>query len=142
MRLLEQLGFSLRHAIGPAWFAEVSKQTSIALPNSYVQFLAYAPPAHRMFAFKFHRGADNVEWEGQVERFFDYGRDLKTLEKSLLRSDDHLLLPIANDAGGNEVLLDLLSPEQPVVDHDYQTGELSIIASTFEAFMNSLYSVE
>lgn len=95
-----------------------------------------------MFGFKFRRGPSRDEWEGQVERFYDYGKDPRMLDRSLLKSDERILLPIASDAGGNEILLDLSAAGQPVVDHDYQTGELSIIAPTFDAFIDSLYDVE
>lgn len=142
MRSLNELGFVPRDNDSARELTNFLGHTSLVIPTSYVQFLGHIPPKGRMFGFKFRREIGGEEWEGQVERFFDYGSQPNLLEDSILRPDDRVLLPIASDAGGNELFLDLHAVGQPVIDHDYQTGQLSAIAPTFEAFIDSLYEIE
>ena len=142
MRRLAQLGFVARRRIESDLIADSVRKQGLDLPSAYVQFLCFSPPKGKIFGFKFKRGTGGEEWEGQVNTFFDYAENPAVLEPSILRSHSRLLLPIACDAGGNEIYIDMLSKGQVVVDHDYQTGELSIIAPNFEAFVDGLYEIE
>ena len=142
MRPLDQLGFVPRAAESAKALNSFLQHTSLSIPESYIQSLGFMPPNGRMFGFKFRREKGGEEWEGQVERFYDYGSQPTLLENSILRPGDRRLLPIATDAGGNELFLDLHSPGQPVIDQDYQTGQLCTIAPSFEAFIDGLYDVD
>ena len=141
MRNLEELGF----VVGP----EVTPLTvslngcEVALPRDYSAFLGCEPPRDFEFGYRFIDAQTNEEWEGQVVEFMKYKQeDIGRAVVALPSEPARKLLPIAVDAGGNYLNLDLTFCPMRVLDLNYQSGVLSVVAESFGEFINKLYLIE
>ena len=115
----------------------------ISLPDDYLAFTCYDSPHNMELGFVFTPAGEAEEFEGQVTEFIRY--DTATISSAILSSPsspNQLLLPIACDAGGNYLYLDLTKSPMAVVDVNYATGKLSVIADSFNEFVEMLYTFD
>ncbi|MCC9607730.1 SMI1/KNR4 family protein [Blastopirellula sp. JC732] len=141
MRKLEELGFSrgTRHA----GLVVALESGETALPADYIAFLSYEAPSDLELGFKFVQADAKQQWEGQVVEFMRYesgGIDSAVMAPT--DDEDRKLLPIAADAGGNYLYLDLMTSPMRVVDVSYETGTISQVASSFGEFIDILYTLD
>jgi hypothetical protein len=115
--------------------------TRVPLPDEYVSFQSFRPPASLELGFAFIN-AEGEQWEGQVVEFMKYKQE--TINQRVVRPSkyDLPLLPIAVDAGGNYLFLVLCRNPMPVVELNYSSGLLSTVANSFGEFLDRLYQVE
>jgi hypothetical protein len=111
----------------------------VRLPDAYLDFLQFDPPADLNLAFLFVDPTTGEEWEGQIVEIMAYTDDqLDRAVVTISRGGQRIILPIACDAGGNYLYLELSqSPPRVVTSSD--SGSVVVVAPNFEAFMESVY---
>ncbi len=115
----------------------------VPLPVDYLTLLGCEPLEGLDYCFKFLSVDDNHEWEGQVVEFMRYDQSwVNSAVISLPTDRARKLLPIAVDAGGNYLYLDLTTSPMRVVDVSYASGAISKVANSFGEFIDILYRVE
>jgi hypothetical protein len=141
MRNLEELGFIKTKSAVHLKLRILGRE--IKLPPDYLHFLLYEPPQRLNLVFEFVRSDTQEVWEGQVTEFVRY--DNRSISDALVKpswSPETYLLPIAVDAGGNELYLNVSADPMPVIDVDYGSGAVSIVAPTFGEFIDLLSVAE
>jgi SMI1 / KNR4 family (SUKH-1) len=139
---LLRLGFIPSRQVNADQYRGALAEQGIAVPPDYLDFMRFTHPGPVNFGFKFHSADDNAEWEGQVTEFADYSQSHEDLLQALIGVQNRPMLPIAVDAGGNNILLSLDESSTGVYDLNYSTGTLSEIAPSFEAFVSRLYPID
>lgn len=142
MEELEALWFVRVRSTPQTLFAAGLSSEGLSLPEDYLDFLNFVAPARINLGFRFCHADSHEEWEGQVSEFVDYSTRPQLLADAVIQLGELRLLPIAADAGGNFVYLNLRPGNHAVVDQDYRTGTLSVIANSFSEFVRLLYVAE
>ena len=141
MRDLTGLGFSKESA--PLQLSVSVNGQNRKLPDAYTYLLSHQPPEDLELGFKFIEATGNEEWEGQVIEFMRY--DETNIQDALVSpptNPTRQLFPIAADAAGNYVYLDVTTEEMPIIDVGYESGALSVVAGAFTEFLDKLYLMD
>jgi hypothetical protein len=112
-------------------------RTGVAVPTSYLTFLCHRQPSEMQFSYRFEK--EGQTWQGCVAEFDNIAPqtdDLANLAEQVVQTPTNKLLVIGSDPGGNWLGLDLLSGA--VYDLDYASGAKSVIATSFEDFVEML----
>jgi SMI1 / KNR4 family (SUKH-1) len=137
---LEQLGFERYRELNPDLLEGFKQESGFDLPSDYFKFLAYRPSESLLLSFRFRR-FDGEEWVGQVAEFSNVlpmPDHVSVLAKTIQSYGSLSLLPISYDGAGNYLYLDLTNHGR-VVDLDYGSGQLSIVAESFDGLLQMLY---
>jgi hypothetical protein len=137
MRDLKDLGFRLPSTVRQD--DGTIDVTGTQLPESFLRFLQFSPPPKMELGFRFTHPSSGDEWEGQIVEFMFYSDE--ELGKALCTvhaGQGGTLLPIAADAGGNYVYLDVSQSPMSVVSV-VDSGDLVVIANSFDEFIDKLY---
>lgn len=110
------------------------------MPPEYLELLTYDPPKLLELGFSFV-ASDGETWEGLINEFMQYA-DEEDMANSIVRVGPHqTLLPIAVDAGGNYLYLDLSTNPMRVIDVSFSLEAATIVALDFNAFLDLLYDL-
>lgn len=113
------------------------------VPKSYAYLLSHQIPEDLELGFRFFEVTSSEQLEGQLVEFMRYNAtDIQDALVSPPSAPARQLLPIAVDAGGNYVYLDLTNEEMPVIDIGYETGAMSVVAAGFAGFLDKLYLMD
>lgn len=136
---LERLGFHLTRTVDREKYNATITAAGLFLPSDYLLFLGRTLVEPVSLCYKFVPSASNDEWEGQVTEFADYSANPIELTAAIVRPSGRAMLPIASDAGGNWLLLNLDRNDPAVYDLASSSGALSAVAPTFSSFLRLLY---
>lgn len=141
MRRLEELGLTRRQPLSR--LVITLEDGVVPLPDEYLRLLSYELPEGRELGFRFTMTGTQEEWEGQVTEFIRY--EQSTVESALVADPAdprYKLLPIATDAGGNYLYLDVTRNPMCVVDVSYESGAKSRVAGSIGDFIDMLYPID
>ncbi|PSB59332.1 SMI1/KNR4 family protein [Chamaesiphon polymorphus] len=140
MNKLIELGFEKYREINEEIKELFFQSTGYKISNCFWDFIEHRQSQNIVFGYSFINSQSHEEWEGQIESWiFDEFDNLEEICSSTINLLSRVFLPIANDAGGNYIYIEISKPNQPVVDVSYSTGVISEISSSFEEFLDKIY---
>jgi hypothetical protein len=140
MKKITNLGFEKYRNIECDTRIFFENSTGINLSDCFWNFIQHRQINKNIFCYLFIDSISHEEWEGQVQDWIlNNLEDLKSLPSMVIQQSDKLFLPIASDAGGNYVYIEISKESQPIVDVSYSSGAISEIASSLESFLEKIY---
>ena len=137
MRDLNELGIKRTRQPDPGVLSSFANATGFTLPPEFVAVMGFALASDSPLGYKFLHHQSGEEWEGMLTEFAIW-----PIESEVVKHDGRSLLALGADPGGNYVYLELSAEPMRIVEVEYSSGTISVVADSLSDFLQGLYVSE